>query len=58
MNHGVQEEPYVRTEEPEKDDDEVAPEVATTFATKGVGSSRRDKEDGLSVRDLNEEKKN
>lgn len=31
-------------QEPEKDD-EVAPEVPTTFATKGVGWSGRDKDD-------------
>ena len=42
--------------EPEKDDDEVAPEVPTSFATKGVGWSGREKEE-LKVVDLNERKK-
>lgn len=41
--------------EPEKDA-EVAPEVPTSFATKGVGWSGREKDD-LGVVDLNEEKK-
>ncbi len=41
--------------EPEKDD-EVAPEVPTSFATKGVGWSGREKDD-LNVVDLNEEEK-
>jgi hypothetical protein len=40
--------------EPEKDD-EVAPEVPTSFATKGVGWSGRDKDD-LNVVDMNEKK--
>jgi hypothetical protein len=43
-------------QEPEKDDDEVAPEVPTSFATKGVGWSGRDKEDDLNDVDLNEKK--
>ncbi|MGH2395154.1 MAG: hypothetical protein ACRDGH_16960 [Candidatus Limnocylindria bacterium] len=42
-------------QEPEKDDD-VAPEVPTTFATKGVGWSGRDKEE-TKVVDLNEDRK-
>jgi hypothetical protein len=41
--------------EPEKED-EVAPEVPTSFATKGVGWSGREKDD-LNLIDLNEEKK-
>jgi hypothetical protein len=40
--------------EPEKED-EVPPEVPTSFATKGVGWSGREKDD-LSVVDLNEKK--
>ncbi len=39
--------------EEEQPDDEVAPEVPTTFATKGVGWSGRE-DDGLNVTDLNE----
>ena len=39
-------------QEPDKDD-EVAPEVPTTFATKGLGWSGRDKDD-LNVVDLTE----
>jgi hypothetical protein len=41
--------------EPEKED-ELAPEVPTSFATKGVGWSGREKDD-LDDIDLNEEKK-
>jgi hypothetical protein len=41
--------------EPEKED-EVAPEVPTSFATKGVGWSGREKDD-LDDIDLNAEKK-
>ncbi len=39
--------------EPEKDD-EVAPEVPTSFGTTGIGWSGREKEDDLDVVDLNE----
>jgi len=39
--------------EPEKDD-EVAPEVPTSFATKGVGWSGRET-DGLDVVELNDD---
>ena len=39
--------------EPEKDD-EVAPEVPTSFGTTGLGWSGREKEDDLDVVDLNE----
>ena len=43
--------------EPEAEkDDEVAPEVPTTFKTTGLGCSGREKEE-LSVVDLNEKKK-
>ena len=42
-------------QEPEKDD-ELAPEVPTSFATKGVGWSGRENDDS-NVVDLNEEKK-
>jgi hypothetical protein len=41
------------SQEPEKDDDEVAPEVPTSFATKGVGWSGRENEGPDDV-DLNE----
>ena len=44
-------------QEPEKDEEEVAPEVPTSFATKGVGWSGREPDDELGVVDLNEEKK-
>ena len=43
-------------QEPEKED-ELAPEVPTSFATKGVGWSGREKDDDLGVVDLNDEKK-
>ena len=43
--------------EPEAEkDDEVAPEVPTTFTTTGLGWSGREKKDDLSVVDLNEKK--
>ena len=42
-------------QEPEKED-ELAPEVPTSFATKGVGWSGREKDD-LGVVDLNEDQK-
>jgi hypothetical protein len=42
-------------QEPEKED-ELAPEVPTSFATKGVGWSGREKDD-LNVVDLNDKKK-
>ena len=42
-------------QEPEKDD-ELAPEVPTSFATKGVGWSGRDKEDEPDDRDLDDSK--
>jgi len=43
--------------EPEPDkDDEVAPEVPTSFGTTGLGWSGREKQDDLDVVDLNEKK--
>ena len=42
-------------QEPEKDD-ELAPEVPTSFATKGVGWSGREKDD-LNVVELDEDEK-
>jgi len=43
--------------EPEPDkDDEVAPEVPTSFGTTGLGWSGREKKDDLDVVDLNEKK--
>ena len=42
-------------QEPEKED-ELAPEVPTSFATKGVGWSGREKDDDLNMVDLNEDK--
>ena len=54
-HHAVQAKPYVRREEPEKED-ELAPEVPTSFATKGVGWSGREKDD-LNTVDLNEKEK-
>ena len=43
-------------QEPEKEE-ELAPEVPTSFATKGVGWSGRENDDDLGVVDLNDEKK-
>ena len=41
-----------RPPEDEQPDDEVAAEVPTTFATKGVGWSGREEDDDLDVTDL------
>lgn len=43
-------------EQEREKEDELAPEAPTSFATKGVGWSGREKDD-LKVVDLNEEKK-
>lgn len=42
-------------QEPEEKDDEVAPEVPTSFATKGVGWSGRENE-GPDVQEFDDEK--